>query len=102
MRLTCGKCDNGWIWKSIPTSPWPHDDCGEPGVPARTPRATSASSQLVWSARAVTAHKARLKRRRTHELGAGPTPSLAVAAKLQELVLAALIGGRYSRVDGPE
>ena len=67
MRLTCGKCDNGWICEEHPDLPWPHDDCGEPGVPARTPRATSASSQLVWSARAVTAHKARSKRRPTYD-----------------------------------
>ena len=41
MRLTCGKCDNGWICEE-------HPDLRRAGVcRARTPRATSASSQLV-------------------------------------------------------
>jgi len=33
MRLTRGKCDNGWICEEHPDLPWPHDDCGGPGVP---------------------------------------------------------------------
>ena len=33
MRLTCGKCDNGWICEEHPDLSWPHDDCGGPGVP---------------------------------------------------------------------
>ena len=37
MRLTCGKCDNGWICEEHPDLPWPHDDCGGPGVPCENP-----------------------------------------------------------------
>ena len=37
MRLTCGKCDNGWICEEHPDLPWPHDDCGRPGVPCANP-----------------------------------------------------------------
>ena len=58
MRLTCGKCDNGWICESIPTSRGRMTTAAGRVCRARTPRATSASSQLVWSARAATAHNA--------------------------------------------
>ena len=37
MRLRCGKCDNGWICEEHPDLPWPHDDCGGPGVPCENP-----------------------------------------------------------------
>ena len=37
MRLTCGKYDNGWICEEHPDLPWPHDDCGGPGVPCENP-----------------------------------------------------------------
>jgi hypothetical protein len=36
MRLTCGKCDNGWIREEHPDLPWPHDDAAGPVCRART------------------------------------------------------------------
>ena len=64
MRLTCGKCDNGWICEEQPDLSVPHDDCGGPGVPCENPACDFSIIALVWSARAVIAHKARSKRRR--------------------------------------
>ena len=34
---TCGKCDDGWICEEHPERPWPHDDCGGPGMPCDVP-----------------------------------------------------------------
>ena len=36
-RLTCGKCDHGWICEAHPDRPWPHDDCAGPGIPCDVP-----------------------------------------------------------------
>ena len=35
--LTCGKCDEGWICEQHPDLPWPHDDCGGPGMRCDVP-----------------------------------------------------------------
>jgi hypothetical protein len=32
-RLTCGKCDDGWICERHPDLPWPHDQCPGPAIP---------------------------------------------------------------------
>jgi hypothetical protein len=32
-RMTCGKCDDGWICKVHPDQPWPHDQCPGPAMP---------------------------------------------------------------------
>ena len=37
MRLTCGKCDNGWICEEHPDQPWPHQNCAGPGMPCDVP-----------------------------------------------------------------
>lgn len=34
---TCGKCADGWICEAHPEKPWPHDDCGGPGMPCDKP-----------------------------------------------------------------
>jgi hypothetical protein len=57
MSLTWGKCDNGWICEEHPDLPWRMTTAAGRVCRARIPRATSGSSQLVRSARAVTAHK---------------------------------------------
>ena len=36
-RLTCGKCDEGWICEEHPDRPWPHDNCSGRGVPCDVP-----------------------------------------------------------------
>ena len=65
MRLTCGKCDNGWICEEHPERPWPHDDCGRPGVRCENPECdfSIVATGLVF--RVAGAHNARFKRRHT-------------------------------------
>lgn len=39
-NTTC-HCDEGWICEAHPDQPWPHGDCGGPGMPC-------ASTSCPW------------------------------------------------------
>jgi hypothetical protein len=60
-RLTCGKCDNGWICEERPDQPWPHGDCAGAGRALRRADMSVRGStfgrstrQTVWSSVSAT------------------------------------------------
>ena len=64
-RSGCGRCNNGWICKSIQINRWGTSTAAALVRPARIRRANSASSELDWCARSVDGRKTRSSPRLT-------------------------------------
>ena len=35
-KTGCGECADGWQCEQHEHRPWPHDECGGPGIPCKT------------------------------------------------------------------